>query len=205
MSNREIRRALAKARRKAGRAKQLHKNSTALLNKGFGPFARFVMMEDEDYDNMERFVWQRLKLVREGSTNDDDWACLVTALLEGYNLARVIVDDTQRDSFIREMRRGAKLYDVLRYHYQKTGEVLHENLDALQEVLIVASDLKRCGSFDRQDLLDVIENVRDNFMPLLLELFDGMPKSGIVECEQYITPKEYHAARKQNVHRARES
>lgn len=185
--SRKLRRAIEKAKCKTGRAKQMHKDARGLLcENGYGVFSRFIDMEESDYDTMERFLWLRLSLVKDGSKNNDDWACVVTGLLEGYNLARAVADDAQREGFIREMKRGAKLYDGMRYHFQETGEVLQANLEALRDVLRLASDLKRCGSFNRQDLLDVIIDIEKNFKDRVCELFDGVPRSGIIELEPYM-------------------
>lgn len=186
-TNRAIRRALDKAKRRTPTARH-HKDAREILSDGLGVYARLVEVSDAEHTKIELFLLQRLEAVHNGSENLDDWSCVVTALLEGYNIARAVADDTQRAELIREVKYGAKMFDMLRYHFQQTGEILEQNYEGMRQVILHFGELKRCGAFNRQDLLDVVKDIEKNFNRRIRELFDGVPRSGLIEIK-YEQPK----------------
>lgn len=188
------RRALARAQRRAPSQGQHHKSAGQILAKGLGVYARLVEVSEAEHNRIELFLYQRVERVRQGSHDPNDWACLVTGLLEAMNVARAVADDLQRTEMIREVKGAAKLYDMLRYHFQETGEILQENLDSLQDTLVKFAKIKRCGAFNREDLIKVVQDIEDNFKDRIFQLFDGEPKSGIIEIT-YEQPEVRHAAR----------
>ena len=197
-AKREKRRAKKREQIREKLAQQPHKprhykTAREILSQGLGVFARLVEVSEAEHNRIELFLYQRVERVRQGSHDPNDWACLVTGLLEAMNVARAVADDLQRTEMIREVKGAAKLYDMLRYHFQETGEILQENLDSLQDTLVKFAKIKRCGAFNREDLIKVVQDIEDNFKDRIFQLFDGEPKSGIIEIT-YEQPEVRHAA-----------
>lgn len=185
MLSRELRRAAAKAQRKTGRPRQFHRTRRQMLQDfGVGVFAKFTPLTEGQKDRLKLVMAARINAILAGSTDPHDWSYVAASLLEGYVTAKAIANDEQRDGWIRDIKGAAKLFDAAAVHFQNTGIVSEANILAVDEVLKDFDDLKYEGPFDRQDNIDVLNYVSANRAQIMIELFDGKPKAGLLDKEE---------------------
>ncbi len=189
MLSRELRRAAAKAQRKAGRPKQFHRTRRQMLEDyGVGVFARFTPLTEDQKVRLKLIMHARFNAILQGSTEKHDWCYIGAALVEGYATAKAIANDAQRDGWMRDIKRAAKMFDAAAVHFQETGIVSEANVLAVQEVLQNFDDLKYEGSFNRQDNIDVLSYADTHYEQLVTEMFDGTPKSSMLDKEESCKP-----------------
>lgn len=176
LSTRELRRLAKRVTRKPSQPKQRHLSNAELVSKnGLGAYARFVPLTQAQEDKTETFARIHLSLCRQGTEEENSWLTVISGLMEGYLLSEFVFDDVGKHEYRRLFASAAKLWDAAYYHFQKTGQVLTSNFDAIDEAIDVMCQMKR--KMERHELIAVINILRDNFDAYLVKMLDGKPKS----------------------------
>ena len=183
ISSRALRRMLNKGRGTTARRRHFRTKDEILKTDGFKHIATIVPLTDKEFDKMEIFFLVRLMIVKDGSSDREDWNCLLCVFVEGWCLAKVGHVDEEAE-LIRLFEQAARLWDAALYHKQKTGETLLANLDGMDDALIAANELRR--HFNRQELLDVLDLIEKNYGRYAREMLGGEPKSGNITNKDYV-------------------
>lgn len=181
-ASRELRRTVAKANRRSGRKTQHHKTPRQILqDTGVGVFTRFVPLTDDQKTRLGLALQGRINNVMDGSPKREDWSYLLSALIEGYLTVRCIADDRIRGEWMRDVKAAARLFDAAATYFQRSGIVVKENIGTIANVLMDLEDLKYGGSVNRADNVAILNYANENFRPVVMELFGGMPQCGLLE------------------------
>lgn len=181
-ASRELRRAVAKANRRSGRKTQHHKTPRQILqDTGVGVFTRFVPLTDDQKTRLGLALQGRINNVMDGRSKREDWSYILSALIEGYLTVRCIADDRARESWMRDVKAAARLFDAAATHFQRTGIVAQTNIGTIANVLTDLEELKYSGSVNRADNVAILNYANENFESVVKELFDGMPQCGLLE------------------------
>ncbi len=117
----------------------------------------------------------------DGSPKREDWSYLLSSLIEGYLTVSCIADDRIRGEWMRDVKAAARLFDAAATHFQRTGIVTRANISAVANVLTDLEELKYSGAVNRADNVAILNYANENFKPVVLELFGGMPQCGLLE------------------------